>query len=226
MVLNFSEEEIRVYLSRSARASLHSYGVEFKGLYYNNTELSLLRRHVEVDRRHANGGDLPHSQVEDGKLYFKYSPSDIGSIWVLDPIAGQYIRTEAVFAEYARGMTLRRHELNLQYARQFAKTFVDEAALLRAHDELTTIIRSTTVHDAERLGRAFARGVLVDSPEARPASSCPETPPLEGDPSRSQVSSSVQASTASGAWPCSEADADEIGALADLWSQNDIGSSR
>lgn len=167
MVLNFSKEEICVYLARSTRRTIHSYGVEFFGLYYNCDELAHIRRHTEVNKRHVNANAITSDpDYASSGNYLKYDPLDLSVIWVLDPLSRTYIVVPAVMEDYAIGMSLRRHRLNLQYARQSVKDVVTEAELLRAHGEVTALIRSMSIHDAERVGKSLARAAIPTLPAA------------------------------------------------------------
>jgi hypothetical protein len=225
MVLTFSENEVRIYLARSKRGGVFSYGIEFNGLLFNNDELAMIRRHTQVHRHHANGADQVADEKFDEKgIFYKYDPSDLGCIWVLDPIANIYVEVPCTFPEYAKGMTLRRHLLNLQYAKTRVKDVVDEQALAQAHQELSEMIRNATVHDAERLGKAFARAALVAEP-ARPPNApegtnapFPDDARLSVDPSKSTTGTTPTPATTAASHP--EVEDSEIDSLAASWTKN------
>lgn len=185
MVLNFTRQEICAYLGRTDRRTIQSYGIEFECLFYNNDELAVVRRLMSpYDRgRKPRPTDDPAAKgsVEedpasnaDGKVFLKFDPMDIGAIWVLNPLDRVYVCVPAVFEEYAKGLSLRRHKLNVAYARQLVKSVVDEPALLRAHLEIDELIAKASVHDAERLGKALGRSLGLSLPS-------PDTPSPEGD---------------------------------------------
>src|SRR5690606_10000454 len=131
MVLNFTREEICTYLGRTDRRTIQSYGIEFECLFYNCDELAVVRRLMSpYDRgRKSLPADDPASadpsDNSDGKVFLKFDPMDIGAIWVLNPLDRIYIRVPAVLEEYASGLSLRRHKLNVAYARQLVKDVVD-----------------------------------------------------------------------------------------------------
>jgi hypothetical protein len=190
MVLNFSSEEVRIYLGRSTRRIVHPYGIEFNVLYYNCDELSLIRRATEHDDKSNCASDLytdPHYE-KDG-AYLKYNPIDIGTIWVLNPIDRIYQPVPAILSSYASGLSLLRHKLNLKYARTLVKESVDEEALLRAHKEINQMILNVSVKDAERLGRVLGRNlglsrdpgdvVIPTPPEPPSASPAPNATPMQ-----------------------------------------------
>lgn len=146
-------EEIRIFCGRTQRRSLHPYGIELYGLIYASEQLSALRQHIEQNARHISrgGGDVAKD------LLVKYDPRDMGRVWVLDPITNTYLAADAVRKDYAAGVSLHRHRLNLQLARQKAKGYVDAAGLLEANQQIDVMIDECTIPDAERLRGALAR---------------------------------------------------------------------
>lgn len=158
--VDFKDEEVRVYCGKTARRSLRSYGVELLGLYFASDELSALRRHLERSQYYAGSSDR-----KDRRLLIKYNPLDLGRLWVLDPIAGLYVEAKAVDFQYADGLSLHRHRLNVSYARKKNAGAVDAAALVRANAEIDQMIASMSLTDAERLGGALARAIRSEKPE-------------------------------------------------------------
>lgn len=225
MVLNFSEDEIRVYTGRSTRRVVHSYGVELKVLIYNSDDLKHLRQEAERNPRHVNSADtVTDPDFEENGVYLKYDPLNLGSIWALDPVDRLYLKVPALLRDYAEGMTLRRHQLNLQYARQLVKDSVDEEALLRAHRELTEIINKASIHDAERLGKIFARGILpeppkpVQDPAPAPVAPCPASSSETASARNPNPPQEVPTQTKS-IIQLAEAPDDRLDELAALWTR-------
>lgn len=157
--VSHSEDEVRVYCGRTARRSLRPYGIEMVGLIYGSDALSALRRYVEKSKHYAG------SAQEDRRVLIKYDPRDLGRIWVLDPFTNEYISAPAINREYATGLSMHRHRLNVRYARYQNKGAVDAAALVQASAEIDRMMEELTITDAERLGSAFARAIRNEAPE-------------------------------------------------------------
>lgn len=188
MVLNHTHQEICVYLGRTDRRTIHSYGIEFECLFYNSKELSVVYRLMspyDRGRKALPVDDPAYEDPEgktDGKVFLKYDPMDIGAIWVLNPLDRVYAHVPALLKEYAVGMSMRRHKLNVAYARQLVATVVDEAALLRAHMEINALIASASIHDAERLGKALGRSLGLSLPSPDKPTPEQDAPPAANSP--------------------------------------------
>lgn len=236
MVLNFTRNEIDVYLGRTDRRVVHSYGIEFENLFYNNDELAVVRRLMSpYDRgRKALPSDDPArvdpTSTADGKVFLKFNPADLGQIWVLNPLDRTYISVEAVLKEYATGLSLRRHKLNVAYARKLVESVVDETALLRAHAEINELISKASISDAERLGKALGRSLGLSLPSPDTPTPEQDAPPAAGLPAASPNASPDSSDVISPAAPIptgdvapapqiSSDDYDDLSAEADAWSK-------
>lgn len=126
-----------VYLPKSARdldialgmpeigKKVWHYGIEINNLKYNSDELTKLRRKI---------GNEP---LVDLMWYSE----DLGYIDVLDPTTNRYIRVHCCDYEYANGLTLYQHKMNLAYARKEFSNRTDIAALIEAKAALREMIR-------------------------------------------------------------------------------------
>lgn len=154
-----------VYLPRSARdldialgmpenQKLWHYGVEINRLKYNSDELTELRRKIG------------NEQFVD----FMWYSENLGYIDVLDPISKRYIRVRCVDYEYANGLSLYQHNMNLDYAKKTFNERTDVPALAAAkaalRDEIKECItkkRGTTrkrhIRYLDGTGFTFGEGI-------------------------------------------------------------------
>lgn len=156
-----TETEINVYLGACVRRALHPYGIELRGLTFASPELTCLRQQIQRHPHFVTRDQNP----DEGKLLVKYSPQDLGSVYVLDPLSNTYIEAKCSLPDYAQGLTMHRHRLNLAHARHIAKGTVNVKDLLEADRQLDKMIEGMSVTAAERLGGALARA-MSRSPEA------------------------------------------------------------
>jgi len=114
---------LRITLGKTEERSLQHYGVDFESLRYNSRELSLLRRNLTGTNR----------------VKIKYDPSDIGQIYVFDPIDEVYIVAPCLDLQYASNKTLFQHKMIKKYAAQnFDSTDIE--ALMHAEQRIQQII--------------------------------------------------------------------------------------
>ena len=125
-----SPDELIVLLSKSTERSLSVRGIELAGMFYLSDELAALR------------AELAAANLSADRLSVRYNPWDLGSIWVLNPVAKTYLQVTAVDPAL-RGMSsyqwrvLRRvvrerfdapdHVLSLAAARNAIRDIVDGA---------------------------------------------------------------------------------------------------
>ena len=224
--------EVRIYLGSVIRRALHPYGIEMFGLTYSSPELTLLRQQTERNPRH-----ISREQDPDGEKFFvKYDPSDLGSIWVLDPLANLYVQADCSLKDYAKGLSKHRHKINRALARTRTKTFVDAKGLIEAHRMIDDMIRNLSVTAAERLGSSLARALPkhlndVHDPEMEEelpvdAEIFPGEQQRTGDARSTEARADVDAAsdttpvTVNQAAPAQPVDAD-IDALADSWTKKE-----
>jgi len=78
-----SPEDLIVLLSKRAERTLSTRGIELGGMFYVSDELMVLRT------------DLAANNVGSDRMTVRYNPWNIGSIRVLNPINGAYLRANA-----------------------------------------------------------------------------------------------------------------------------------
>lgn len=120
-------DELRILLGRVDRRVIHRYGIEFERLRYNCQELAVLR-----------------ARLKGEAVKFKYHPGDLSHIYVFDPFEKRYIETPALDQEYTQGLSLWKHEVILNFARQ-EQHEVDPAALGRARLKIQAIVDAARV---------------------------------------------------------------------------------
>jgi putative transposase len=109
-------------------------GVELNGLYYNSPELARLRSHYEPEDNRRKDGKRPKE-----KATIKYDPTNLSTIYVLDPTNHQFMEVPAVNQEYTQGLTLWQHRVIKNLAASEAKR-VDIVALALAKQEIQKIV--------------------------------------------------------------------------------------
>ncbi len=120
-----SADELKVLLGRVAQRVIQPYGIEFLRLRYNSSDLAPLR-----------------SQFNGAQAKIKYDPSDLGCIHVFDPQAQCYVPAACVDQEYARGLSLWKHRVILNLARQ-EEAQVDILALARAKRRIQELVEQS-----------------------------------------------------------------------------------
>lgn len=100
-------------------------GIELDHLFYNDDELALVRRTMDVRK----------------KVIVKRNPSDLSLIHVYDEKHDKYLPVPAVDQGYTRGLTLYQHTVITRYAREQLKRSVDIVALARAKREIQDIVK-------------------------------------------------------------------------------------
>lgn len=123
-VLPKSVAELEVVLGLQETRKIQPAGIQFEGLFYNSDNLAQLRRRLR----------------KNPEVDIKIDPSDISHIYVLDPIAREYICVPAVNQEYTVGKTLFQHQVIKNNAREHAKTTVNIAALFEAQERIQEVI--------------------------------------------------------------------------------------
>jgi putative transposase len=111
-----SLSQLNLILTREAKRTLTHKGIEFSGLFYNSSELGLLRKR----------------SYETYEISIRHDPEDIGSIWVYDEMNQDYICVPCITSEYADGVTIRQHKEIRKDARSRGNQEQDEAALLES----------------------------------------------------------------------------------------------
>ena len=83
-VLPASPEELIVLLSKSTERTLSTRGNELGGMFYTSDALMAIR------------SDLAANNLDTDRMTVRYNPWNLGSIRVLNPVNGDYIRADAV----------------------------------------------------------------------------------------------------------------------------------
>jgi putative transposase len=154
-----SAAELKILLGRVAQRRLWHYGISFQNLRYNAPELAALRHRL---------GEAP--------VKIKYDPGDLGALYVYDPEAQTYLEIPCLEGEYARGLSLWKHRVILNLARQ-GRDQVNQLALARAKRQIQGLVAaSRTAKKTKTRSRArLARWETGGQPLARTDSGLPET---------------------------------------------------
>lgn len=152
-----STDVVNVYLGNTAIRTLSKNGIEVHSLQYASPALQDLRR-----RR----GDI--------EVTVRTDPDDLGTIFVLDEEAAQYIEAKCTIAGYAEGITAEQHKWMLSKAKKDYETSPLRLALLAAksalRDDTDRLIRecSPTSSKSKRAKPTNAdREALVQREETR-----------------------------------------------------------
>lgn len=117
-------DELDILLGFIDHRRVSSSGIELFSLYYNSSELSLVRRWLEKGE----------------KVTIKYDPTDISVIYVWDKHNSRFIHVPAIDQEYTRGLTLWQHQVIRRYALHFVKDHIDIVALCQAKKAIQKIV--------------------------------------------------------------------------------------
>lgn len=123
-----SSEDLLPLLGRVEERTVQHYGIEFMHLLYNSPELGPIRARLRKKRDPA-----------ERKVKMKYHPGDMSRVYVLDEVARHYIEVPALARNYTENLSLWKHRVILQFARQEEKK-VDLAALGRAKLKIQEIV--------------------------------------------------------------------------------------
>lgn len=123
-----NSKELLILLSRTEYRVIQRAGIEFLGLFYNeDLFLPTLRSKSRRDK-------------EAEPFLIKYNPADISKIWLHDHmISNGYIEIPAVDQNYTKNLSLWKHNIIRQVARQTEKE-VDIYALARAKAKIQNIV--------------------------------------------------------------------------------------
>ena len=127
-------EDLKVLVGAMEKRVISRKGVELYGLYYNSPELARLRSHYEPEDNRRKDGKRPRE-----KATIKYDPTDLSTIYVLDPTTHEFLEVPAVNQEYTQGLTLWQHRVIKNLAASSAKR-VDLVALALAKQQIQAIV--------------------------------------------------------------------------------------
>jgi putative transposase len=135
-----SKEQLDLILTSEDERVLSHKGIEFKGLFYNSTELSLFRYLGEYQ-----------------KVRFRYDKENLGFIWVYDEHEGNFLKVLCIDPEYADGLTLRQHLQIRADARERGESEQDMASLIQSRERFRQKIEQKSKHKLLRERRKAAR---------------------------------------------------------------------
>jgi putative transposase len=124
-----SSRDLDIALGMPGNQKLWHYGIEINKLKYNSEDLTELRRKI--------GNQI--------FVDFMWYSENLGCIDLLDPTTQRYIRVRCVDYEYAKGLTLYQHNLNLAYAKKNYNERTDMDALVAAKAALREIIKKCVI---------------------------------------------------------------------------------
>ncbi|WP_299581528.1 Mu transposase C-terminal domain-containing protein [uncultured Microbulbifer sp.] len=133
-------KRIETALMCSDTRTLHRSGIQFENLEYNSDSLR------DIYRRE---GALA--------LLVKYSPFDIGHIYVRDDLNRIYIRVPCVNYKYAKGLSMYAHKAIRKRINTTRKSYKDNAVLQRAKVELFGDIESLHERNVRKKSQATAK---------------------------------------------------------------------
>ena len=140
--------QLELLVGIPATRTLFHYGLEIDYLRYNSDALRMIR---------ARDGGTP-------KMTLRYYEDDVGHIDVYDPVAKEYIRVDAVDAEYAKGLNKHMHLLIRQYtAKKHGDRWSDEQ-LLESKAEIQAIV-AAAIQDKKMANRKQAAILTANDSE-------------------------------------------------------------
>jgi len=144
-----SAEELQILLGRVTQRVIQPYGIEFLRLRYNSPDLAPLRTHLA-----------------GAKAKIKYDPTDLGGIHVYDPQEQTYIAVACLDGEYAQGLSLWKHRVILNLARQ-EEAQVDVLGLARAKRRIQEIVEKSRADKKIKRRARLARWTTGGKPVGR-----------------------------------------------------------
>lgn len=146
-----SRKALSVLLSRvEYRVVQEKVGIDFEHLRYQDNRFSDLRHRLLRLSREKKSLKTKNEK-EDASPFlvqFKYNPSDLSRIWVLDPDRMQYLEVLAEDQEYTQGLSIWKHRVIERYIREQIKQDIDHETLILAKEELRQ-----AMNDEFRLGK-------------------------------------------------------------------------
>ena len=143
-----SVEDLRVMTGMMEERTVTRSGIEFKGILYNDENLSKFRRETQAD----------------GKVRIKYDPEDLSVIYVIDTLTKKFFAVSAVNQKYTNGLTLWQHDVIRKYTRQHIKENFDIVELCIAKEEIQRIVAEEWHKTGKSDTRVkMARWLLPDS---------------------------------------------------------------
>ncbi len=136
-----SVDKLNLILTREDERVLTHQGVEFDSLFYNSSELGVLRTRSN----------------NTYKVKFRHDPEDIGFIWVFDDRIADYLKVPCTDYEYANGLTRRQHKLIRANILAAGKKDEDTESLLISKEKFRKKIVAMSNHELVRERKKAAR---------------------------------------------------------------------
>jgi putative transposase len=144
-----SAEELKILLGRVTQRVIQPYGIEFMRLRYNSRDLAPLRTYLDGE-----------------KAKIKYDPTDLGCIHVYDPQEQTYIAVACLDGEYAQGLSLWKHRVILNLARQ-EEARVNVLGLAQAKRRIQEIVAKSRADKKIKSRARMARWTTGGKPVGR-----------------------------------------------------------
>lgn len=149
-------EELPILLGKTETRTLHHYGIELNHLIYNDSNLGELRARLK--------------QKGLKKVKVKLLPDDLSTVYVFDPFGQTYIPVQAIAQEYVKGLSLWKHNIICQYARNHIGE-VNLANLGKARKKIQEIVDNARQNKKSRSRKKKARWEQSSSSPTPEASS-------------------------------------------------------
>lgn len=111
-----SLSQLNLILTKEGKRTLTHKGIEFEGLFYNSSELGLLRKR----------------SYETFEVSIRHDPENIGTVWVYDELNADYLCVPCITPEYAEGVTIRQHKEIRKDSRSRGDKEQDEIGLIES----------------------------------------------------------------------------------------------
>lgn len=161
-------EELIVLLSRSTERALSNRGIELGGMFYTSDELMALR------------ADLAVGQIQGDRMTVRYNPWNLGSIRVLNPVTGDYIRATAVDATM-EGLTEFQWKVLKKSVRERFNAPDHQMTLAAGRNTIREIAEKTMTKPSRRRRKKAAR--FVGELRSAPLSKTETLSPADQQPS-------------------------------------------
>ncbi len=177
-----SPEDLIVLLSKRAERTLSTRGIELGGMFYTSDELMAVR------------ADLVANNLGTDRMTVRYNPWNLGSVRVLNPINGAYLRANAV-DQTLQGMTEFQWKVLKRAIRERFDSPDHQMSLAEGRNVIRDIADRTMKKPSKRrrtktarfLGETNSRteNATVEAPTAEAAhmAETPETPDSPNTPS-------------------------------------------
>jgi putative transposase len=175
-----NRDELRILLGRVGWRVIHRYGIEFERLRYNCQDLAILR-----------------ARLKGETVKIKYHPGDLSRLYVFDPFEKRYIEALALDQEYTQGLSLWKHKVILNFARQ-EQHEVDAAALGHARQKIQDMVDAARKRKRVRMRTKIARwdnaGKLPNAAKQTPSPGRPVLNPASPVPDKMSAARSEEPS--------------------------------